>query len=231
MQSQFLESFLIFHQFPQKLFDEIEYRNQTKTFTNNFYRTLPHSIDAEDSEVCLFVKDLKRGRRLDFEPTIKHYETMLKQKKIDLSKITIIPLNQLYNDFATYELRRKLAYLYDRFLVDKEIATHVNGFLGHKLLSKCRSAIPIDLNAQNLPDEINTSLRKVFYKHVNNGITQNVLIGRHSMSNEHICENFIDLVKQLVNIHPGGTENIYKLYLKPNVNVSVSVPVYVNLGE
>lgn len=194
------------------------------------YSTLPHSIDAEDSDVCLFVKDLKRGRRLDFEPTIKHFEGMLRQKKVERN-LTIIPLNQLYNDYATFELRRKLTYLYDRFLVDKEIATHVNGFLGHKLLSKCRSAIPINLAADNLNEEIDTSMRKVFYKHVNTGITQSVLVGRHSMSDEAISENIIDLVKQLAQIHPGSTENIYKLHLKPNVNVSVSVPIYVNLGE
>lgn len=155
---------------------------------------------------------------------------MLRTKKVDRN-ITVIPINQLYNDYSTFELRRKLTYLFDKFLVDKSVATHVNGFLGHKLLMKGRSAIPVDLNADNLVDEIETTLRKVFYKHINYGITQSVQVGRHSMSDEHIYENIAELVKQLAIIHPGGTKNIYKLHIKPNVNISVAVPLYVDLGE
>lgn len=194
------------------------------------YSVLPHSLETADSDICVFVKDLKRGRKLDHEPTVKHYEQLLRGKKVDRN-ITVIPINQLYNEFATFELRRKLTYLYDRFLVDKAVAAHVNGFLGHKLLSKGRSAIPVDLGADNLADEIETALRKVFYKHINNGITQNVQVGRHSMSDAQIAANVTELVGQLAVIHPGGTKNVYKLHLKPNVNVSVAVPLYVDLGE
>lgn len=83
----------------------------------------------------------------------------------------------MYNEFASFELRRKLTFMYDRFLVDKAVATHVNGFLGNKLLLKGRSAIPIDIDSDNLPEEIDQSLRKVFYKHINNGIVQMVQVG------------------------------------------------------
>lgn len=191
---------------------------------------LPHSVDAEDSTVCLFVKDLKRGRRLDYEPTIKHYEQLLKKKNVK-QDITIIPVNQLYNEFCSFEMRRKLTYLYDRFLVDRTIGSHINGFLGPKLLMKCRTAIPINLESDNLADEIDQGMRKVFYRHNNVGIQKCVQVGRHSMSTENMVDNIIDLIKQLNDIHPGGTHNIHKLYLKPNVNISVAVPIYVNLGE
>ncbi|KAJ6643507.1 Ribosomal L1 domain-containing protein [Pseudolycoriella hygida] len=188
---------------------------------------LPHSIENADGDVCLFVRDLKRGRKMDFEPTIKHYEQLLRSKKVT-QPITIIPVNQLYNEYSSFELRRKLTYLYDKFLVDKAVATHVNGFLGNKIMMKGRSAIPIDLESENLPDEIDTNLRKVFYKHINNGIVQMVQVGRHSMSDEQIAENIIELLKQLGALHPGGSNNIFKLHLKPNVNISVAVPVYTN---
>lgn len=46
---------------------------------------------------------------------------------------------------------------------------------------KGRSAIPIDIQSDNLPDEIETNLRKVFYKHINNGIVQMVQIGMEEM--------------------------------------------------
>lgn len=90
-------------------------------------------------------------------------------------------VNQLYNEFSSFELRRKLTYLYDKFLVDRAVATHVNGFLGNKIMLKGRSAIPIDIQSENLPDEIETNLRKVFYKHINNGIVQMVQIGKQQV--------------------------------------------------
>lgn len=193
-------------------------------------RTLKHSLQNEESEIALFVKDLKRGRRLDFEPTIQHYENLLRDKNIKY-KITIIPVNQLYNEFATFELRRKLSFLYDKFLVDRSIAAHVNGFLGSKMLKKGRLALPVDLTKDDLNDEIGKALRKVFYKHVQRGITQNIQVGKHSMSKELIAENIIDLLRQFGDIHPGGYKNVHKLHLRPQVNVSVSIPIYVSLGE
>lgn len=51
------------------------------------------------------------------------------------------------------------------------------------------------------------------------------------MSKEQIAENVIELLKQLGSLHPGGSNNIYKLHLKPNVNISVAVPVYINTGK
>lgn len=178
----------------------------------------------------MFVKDLKRGRRLDFEPTIQHYEQLLRDKNIKY-KITIIPVNQLYNEYATFELRRKLSFLYDKFLVDRSVAAHVNGFLGSKMLRKGRIALPVDLSKDDLNDEIEKALRKVFYKHVQRGITQNIQVGKHSMSKELIAENIIDLLRQFGDIHPGGYKNVHKLHLRPQVNVSVSIPLYVSLGE
>lgn len=185
----------------------------------------------EDSEVALFVKDLKRGRRLDFEPTIQHYENLLREKNVTNYRITVIPVNQLYNEYATFELRRKLSYLYDKFLVDTPIAAHVNGFLGSKMLKKGRLAIPVNLSKENLSDEIDKAMRKVFYKHVNQGITQNIQVGKHSMPNDQIADNIIDLLRQFGDIHPGGYKNVHKLFLRPQANVSVVIPLYVSAGK
>lgn len=51
------------------------------------------------------------------------------------------------------------------------------------------------------------------------------------MSKEQIAENITELLKQLGSLHPGGSNNVYKLHLKPNVNISVAVPIYINTGE
>ncbi|XP_031631432.1 ribosomal L1 domain-containing protein CG13096-like [Contarinia nasturtii] len=192
---------------------------------------LKHSLHNEDSEVALFVKDLKRGRRLDFEPTIQHYENLLREKNVTKYRITVIPVNQLYNEYATFELRRKLSYLYDKFLVDSPIAAHVNGFLGSKMLKKGRLAIPVNLSKENLSDEIDKAMRKVFYKHVNQGITQNIQVGKHTMPNDQIADNIIDLLRQFGDIHPGGYKNVHKLFLRPQANVSVVIPLYVSADQ
>lgn len=188
-------------------------------------------MQDEDSEIALIVKDLKRGRRLDFEPTIQHYENLLREKNVTKWRITVIPVNQLYNEYATFELRRKLSFLYDKFLVDSGIAAHVNGFLGTKMLKKGRLAFPVNLTKENLSDEIDKAMRKVFYKHVNQGITQNIQVGKHSMSNEQIAENVIDLLRQFGDVHPGGYKNVHKLFLRPQTNVSVVIPLYVSVGK
>lgn len=51
------------------------------------------------------------------------------------------------------------------------------------------------------------------------------------MSDDKIAENVVELLKQLGTLHPGGSNNIFKLHLKPNVNIAVAVPIYVNKGE
>lgn len=143
----------------------------------------------------------------------------------------MIPINQLYNEYASFELRRKLTFAYDKFLAEGSIAAHVNGFLGTKMLNKGRIAFPVNLGAKDLAGEIDIALRKVCYKHMNRGVTQSIQCGKHSMSDEAIAENVIDLVKKIGEIHPGGYENVHKLHLKPQHNLSVVIPIYVSLGE
>lgn len=192
---------------------------------------MKHSLLDEDTEIALFVKDLKRGRRLDFEPTVQHYEQLLRDKGVTKFRITVIPINQLYNEFATFELRRKLSYLYDKFLADASIAAHVNGFLGTKLLKKGRLAIPVNLSKNDLNEEIGKALRKVFYKNANEGITQSIQIGRHHMTEEQIAENVIDLLQRIGEFHPGGYKNVHKMFLRPQTNVSVSIPIFASAGK
>lgn len=181
----------------------------------------------EESDICLFVKDVKRsGRRPDYEPTIQHYEKLLRTQKIK-QNITIIPVSQLYNDYATFEQRRKLTFIYDKFLVDTPIAAQVNGFLGNKLLNKGRIAFPVNLaTGAELGDNIDKAVRTVCYKHLQRGLTQSIQVGRHSMTDEDIADNVIDAVNQFQEFHPGGYANVHKLILRPQLNIPVVVPIY-----
>lgn len=141
--------------------------------------------------------------------TITHYETLFRNNGIDHKLITFMPLSQLLNDYASFEERRKLSFMYEQFIVDKDIAVKVNAFLGAKMLHDGRAAFPIDLSDQlTLADKMHKALRMVFclYSQATDDKESKSIfrIGRHSMANEHIVENVIDLLYQLQEVHPGN---------------------------
>ena len=43
---------------------------------------IPHPLIQESSEVCLFVPNLKKGKREDHEPTIEYYKDLLEKHEI-----------------------------------------------------------------------------------------------------------------------------------------------------
>lgn len=140
-------------------------------------------------------------------------------------------MSQLYNDYSTFDQRRKLTFLFDKFLVDKKIATRVNGFMGTKLMQDGRAAFPVDLTLANLAQEIDANLRNVFYQYPFLDYHKpNIKIGRHQMDDAKIVDNIIDVVRQLGTMHPGGSQNIWKIHIKPNVYVADTVDLYTNTG-
>ena len=198
------------------------------------FRQLPHSILGEDANVCLVVRDVKRnGRNIDYESTITHYETLFRNKKVNAANITIIPWSQLLNDYATSDQRRKLTFLYDHFLVDKTIALKLNAFLGSKLMQEARAAFPVDLKSTTLAKEIDANLRKVFYRYPFSEFAHKttVRVGRHKMANEQIVDNIIDVIRQLGTYHPGGSQNIFKIHIKPTGFVANAVQLYQSSGK
>jgi hypothetical protein len=55
---------------------------------------LPHPLIDKSSDVCLFVPDLKKGRREDHEPTIEHYKELL--EKNNITGISQVVFHNLY---------------------------------------------------------------------------------------------------------------------------------------
>lgn len=194
---------------------------------------------ADDSAVCIFVRDLKKppttpGRNAKApnlaDLTVKHYEQLLTAAKIDISTVTIMPLSQLFNEHSSLDQRRKLTYLYDKFMVEAPVATRVNGFLGAKLLYESRAAFPIDLQAADLAGEFDVVLRQVFYQShqtaENQFVRTQVCVGRESLDVAQVAENIIDLLGQLGPLQPGGAPNISALYLRASGNVATAVELY-----
>lgn len=44
--------------------------------------SLPHPVRTKESDVCLIVKDLEKGWKINHEPTAEHYQELLRAKNI-----------------------------------------------------------------------------------------------------------------------------------------------------
>lgn len=198
---------------------------------------------AEDAPIVVIVKDIKRpiatpARNAKpaniVDLTIKHYEQLFASKKIDVANITFLPLSQLINEYTSYDQRRKLTYLYDKFLVEASIGARVNAFLGTKLLIDGRVAYPIELSVDDLATEYDIVIRQVVYQSSQFEYQMNkpfIRVGRFSQLVSQVAENIIDLVGQLGSIHPGGSVNIQNIHLRTNGNLSTYLKLYSNPGE
>lgn len=194
---------------------------------------IPRTCHNEDSNVLIIVKDQRIAGNKLAKPdrTISYYETLFRNNGIDQKLITFMPLSQLLNDYAGYEERRKLAFLYEQFIVDKDIAAKVNAFLGTKLLHEGRAAFPVDFSNQpTLADNIHKALRMVYCMYTQPTEDQEsksiIRVGRHSMANEYIVENIIDLLHQLQELHPGGCNNVSKLVIRASSDVGKPFEIY-----
>ena len=108
------------------------------------YRTLPHCCVPEPRDVCLIVKDLEKGLKIDHEPTLNHFNEALEEKGVD--NITqVISLRELKVEYKQYEAKHSLCQKFDIFLVDERILRLVPKFLGKPFYSKKRYSNYIDL--------------------------------------------------------------------------------------
>lgn len=57
-----------------------------------FFSVLPNSFRNEESDICLIVKDLEKGWKVDHEPTIHHYKELLESKNVSCIKEVMLSL-------------------------------------------------------------------------------------------------------------------------------------------
>lgn len=55
-----------------------------------FFSVLPHSTVASTKEICLITPDLKKGRKVDHEPTIDHWEQLIREAGVTSVGILIL---------------------------------------------------------------------------------------------------------------------------------------------
>ncbi|XP_076243114.1 ribosomal L1 domain-containing protein CG13096 [Calliopsis andreniformis] len=209
----------------QPVFMQITCIRVPKTPRRNMRILLPHSLVSPDDDVALFVGDLQRGRRRDYEPTIEHYEDLLRKHGCTRVK-TVIPLNQVKTEHDQYELKRKLVGSYDHFLVDGKIAGHLSHLLGREFYKKRKLPTSIRMQSKDLKHEIEHALKKTAMHLHSLGDTHIVQIGHTSMKEEEILENVLAVCSDLSKHYPGGWNNIRAVRIK--TTTSLALPIYVS---
>lgn len=189
---------------------------------------LKHSLYNESSEICLIAPDVKNIRNKEIERVAEHYEEILKSKGVENIK-KIMPYYELRNEYSGFELKRRLADLYDVFLVDGKISGYVVHKVGKIFYGKRKVPIPIKLESSKLKESIEAALKKTHLHLHSNSDSYIVQIGHSNMTNDEIVDNVFALIESLEKEFPGGWENIRNLYLKgPRTQ---SLPVYVTLSK
>uniref|UniRef100_A0A182QI45 Uncharacterized protein n=1 Tax=Anopheles farauti TaxID=69004 RepID=A0A182QI45_9DIPT len=190
--------------------------------------SLPHSLVHKDDEVCLIVKDQVRGRKVDYDRTLQHWEDKL--KKLDLKqKVEIIPFRLLKQDYCTFEMRRKLMYRYQHFLCDARIVGHVFMFLGAVFIKRCKNPIPVKIgDGDDIKQSIEKSLLVQTYGQSNIGLSTMIKFATHWMPEEHVLENGMAVIDKLKTVYPGGWLNVQSLHITTTGEKVQSLPLYIS---
>uniref|UniRef100_A0A182P237 Uncharacterized protein n=1 Tax=Anopheles epiroticus TaxID=199890 RepID=A0A182P237_9DIPT len=189
---------------------------------------LPHPLVRKDDEVCLIVKDLIRGRAVDFADTLNHWEDKLRELAIDY-KVEVIPFQQLKRDYSSFEMKRKLVHRFERFVVDARISGHVFAFLGSQFARRGKNPIPVKLNSdEKIKASIEQAVHLQTYRQGNSGASTEIKFAAHWMSVDQAVENGMALLEKLKSIYPGGWLNVQSINLTTACEKSYSLPVYVS---
>ncbi|KAI5651824.1 ribosomal protein l1p/L10e family domain-containing protein [Phthorimaea operculella] len=187
---------------------------------------LPHSTLASTGEVCLVTPDLKKGKKIDHEPTVDHWEELLKNAGVTSVK-TVMPMRQLRVEYDQFELKRRLLTQHDFIMVDTRVLNHVSHVLGQRFFKKHNMLIPVRIDEKkSLKNDIETGLRTAMLR-LSEGETSTITVGHTAMAQKKIKENILSLVQQLKDKYPGGEANIRSISLK--LPLSLSIPLYITL--
>lgn len=200
-------------------------------FFDIFFRALKNSIQEEDADICLIVKDLQRGRKRDHEPTKEFYTDLL--EKNGITRVTrVLPITELLLEHKTFEAKHKLAKSYDLFLVDGAVSHRVGKFAG-KIFAKCKkNPIPVkNITEENtkLKETIERAINHINFKLSNHGNLISIDVASTKMTERQISHNVLDIIEQLKTVLPGGWANVRQILLRNNQHTKISVPIYVNL--
>ena len=98
-----------------------------------------------EKDICLFVKDLQKGLKVDHEDTIRHFTDLRGEKGIR-GVTQSISLRELKVEYKQFEAKTQLSNKFDLFLADDRIIRLLPKFLGKPFYS--RKKLPLQINLQ-----------------------------------------------------------------------------------
>ncbi|KRY70720.1 Ribosomal L1 domain-containing protein [Trichinella pseudospiralis] len=178
---------------------------------------LPHPfVDPSSVSICLIVRDLSDNRRnYEYDKWSRHFKEMLKEKGVtDVDYV--ISFSHLIREFNTYELKKKLAKSYDKFLMDNRLnQTSVNKHLGKVFKDLKKLPIMVDITKSGINDQIKKSL--------------SCKIGLISQCCDELVGNFRAIMEKWQSSFPGGLSNVRTMYLL--VDHLPPLPVYASFAS
>lgn len=100
---------------------------------------LKNSLFGSNDDGAIIVTDLQRGARFDYEPTVQHYEDLLREAGVE-QRLTVVPFNRLRNDLGSFEAKRKFLNSFDYFLCDGRISGQTTAFFGTVSISELQDS-------------------------------------------------------------------------------------------
>jgi len=187
---------------------------------------LQHSALPADFDICLIVPDVKGIKNKEHEKHLEHYENLLQSKDVIGIK-KIMTFHEFRTEYETFELKHRLADLYDVFLVDGKISGKVVKKCGSIFYKKRKVPIAVKLQASKLKAHIGQAIKKSYF-HLNvKSDSHCVQIGHSKMDTSDLVENVYSVVEFLNKKFPGKMDNIRSLNIY--AHRGSSIPVYFSL--
>jgi len=185
---------------------------------------LPHIPLADNKDVCIFVKDLQKGLKVDHEDSVNHFKDLISSQGVEVS--SVIPLRELKVEYKAFEAKTALCHRHEAFLADEKILRLLPKFLGKAFYSRRKFPLPINLTSKNLSKDVEKALRTVVVPLSNKGTCSMVRIGNTSMKPSFLVDNILQATEILAKKYPGGWKNIRSIHLK--TETSMSIPIHIS---
>ena len=193
-----------------------------ETERQNIKMCLPHSPYPPTPDICLFVKDLQKGLKVDHEDTIRHFADLLEEKGV--KGITqIISLRELKVEYKQFEAKIQLSNKFDLFLADDRIIRLLPQFLGKPFYSRKRLPLQINLQANDLAKEMNRCLHTTQLPLTHTGSCSMVTVGNTNTADAELTENIKSVMQILDTKYPGGMKNIRSVNIYSGTS---SLPIF-----
>jgi len=183
---------------------------------------LPHSPLPANKDVCLFVKDLEKGLKVDHEGSVQHFTNLLADKGVQ-GVTKVISLRELKVEYKQFEAKTQLCHMFDQFLADDRIIRLLPQFLGKPFYKRKKMPIQVNLSAKDLPGEFAKCLNTTILPLKNMGSCSMVTVGMSTLTTTQLIENTTAVIKKLEDKYPGGWINIRSIHINSG---STSIPLY-----